>query len=282
MLFLLILFYWDIYTKWYPKNTTEFAQQVLEVNPGANIEKWQLISSNLNTYFYQKRIWSTPYFFFNGVFAQQVFRNNVLNPYLNGKFNNTANTYHIESLKNYLKSLKTFESYLKDDLPELASESELPKETHRSGFNKGHFDLFFPFCSIESLTVWALLMAYKKKSYVHLILAIIYQLMLLFNYHINFRFTYLLMGIIQGIKSLKVIAKVRREQSLDKWDEIARYMNQYLAYEGNFERSSVKFYDGRHCLSFYKRYFEPLSVGNNRLMDADLKEIVEITQPYVA
>lgn len=87
------------------------------------------------------------------------------------------------------------------------------------------------------------------------------------------------MDIMQAIEFLAIITKVSPGKELDKWDQIARYMNQYLM-EGNSSHSRNVFFNGKHCLDCYQDCFGPLSVGNS-LVDGELKEIVEFTQPNV-
>ena len=88
------------------------------------------------------------------------------------------------------------------------------------------------------------------------------------------------MNTMQAIKFLAIITKFSPGKELNKWDQIARYMNQYLM-EGNSSHSRNIFFDGKHCLDFYKTFFEPLSVGNVSWEYCELNEIVEFTQPNV-
>ncbi|GAV56437.1 hypothetical protein ZYGR_0CJ00100 [Zygosaccharomyces rouxii] len=84
------------------------------------------------------------------------------------------------------------------------------------------------------------------------------------------------MGTMQAIKFLSIITKVCPGKELNKWDQVARHMNEYLASEENSSHSKRRFLDGKRCLNCYKTCFEPLSVGNGPSEYCELKEIVEI------
>ncbi|GAV49996.1 hypothetical protein ZYGR_0S01300 [Zygosaccharomyces rouxii] len=87
------------------------------------------------------------------------------------------------------------------------------------------------------------------------------------------------MNTMQAITFLAIITKVSPGKELDKWDQITKYTNQYLT-GGNSGHSGNVFFDGKHCLDCYQDCFKPLSVGDS-LVDGELKEIVEFTQPNV-
>lgn len=262
---------------------TKLAQEVVEASPGLDIEKWDFLASSLNVLLYQERIYHTPYFFFDGGDAAFMFRMDILMPYLNGKLDSDTNSDQIKSSKLYLSSINnTFESYLKEDLPELGPESKLPKEANKSRFfNRGYLQMFIALCFCQSQALYYLVDAIKQKSCLPFALPVYYQVLPLIGWPGLRRYTYPWMNIKQQIKFLSLITKFSPGKDLDEWGEIARFMNQLLADEGNLKQSSVDFFDGKHCLSFYKKYFEPFSVGKISSEYASVKEIVQKTQPYV-
>ena len=51
------------YLKCYP-STIELAHQMLELNSGFNIKKWDDVASKTNFIFHERNSWNTPFFFF--------------------------------------------------------------------------------------------------------------------------------------------------------------------------------------------------------------------------
>ncbi|KAH9199041.1 DUP family-domain-containing protein [Zygosaccharomyces rouxii] len=271
------------YLKLHPKNMTELVQQVLESNPGVDIEKWDEIANRLNSSFYQEHLWNTPYFFFDGQQAQLAFRDNVLRPYLEGKLDDITDMDKIQSANCYLQSLgEKFELLLKVNLPEPVLNSELPRDTHRNKFYfyAPYLYVGFMVCYYQVLTLFMIVMAFKSKFFLPLINAVLFQYVTLRAYQDSYCMLYPQMDIIRGMDFLAIIIRVSPGKELAKWDQISRYMNQYLA-EENIGYSKNRFFDGKHCLDCYKVCFEPLSTNNGPSKYCDLKEIVEVTQPSV-
>ncbi|GAV56414.1 hypothetical protein ZYGR_0BH00110 [Zygosaccharomyces rouxii] len=284
MLALLLPFSWLHISKLHTKNMTELVQQVLESNPGLDIGKWDEIANSLNSSFYQEHIWNTPYFFYDGQGLQLVFKANVLRPYLEGKLDDITDTDKIKSANCYLQSLnEKFELLLKNNLPEPVLNSKLPRDTHRYKLFFYPQSLIFGFfiCYFQGLTWFMILPEIKRKTLFALIMIMYYQYMSLIFYWSLYRFMYPQMDIIQAMKCLAIIAKVNPGKELDKWDQISKYMNQYLTEEEKNGLFKNRFFDGKHCLDFYETCFEPLSFSNSSLAYGELKEIVEIVQPNV-
>lgn len=274
---------WLGYSKLQLKNTRELVEQVLNSKPGLDIENWDTVASKLNLFFYKECIWKTPYFFFNGQQVQLLFKDKVLKSYLQGKFDDLTDADKIQSARYYQQSVKEkFESSLKDSLPEFLSESELPRDTPRGKFffYPGYVLLIFLVCVLQGQALFMILRSVKEKSFLPLGIVIYDQYMFFACYRNVFRIFFPAMSTLRAINFLAVIKKVSPGKELDKWDRVARYMNQYLA-EEKAGHSNEKFFDGKHCLKYYKTFFEPLSTGSKCLDHAELKEIVEVTQPYV-
>ncbi|CAR27510.1 ZYRO0D00154p [Zygosaccharomyces rouxii] len=270
------------YSKFYP-NTTELVQQVLESNPGVDIEKWAEIANRLNIYFYQEHLWPMPHFFFNNQPVQLVFKDKVLRPYLEGKLDDITDMDKIQSANCYLQSLnEKFELLLKVNLPEPVLNSELPKGTHRNKFSfyATYLSVGFMVCDYQALTLLMIVMAFKSKTFLPLIKAILFQYLTLRIYQDSYCRLYPQMDTMHAMNFLAIIIKVSPGKEPAKWDQIAGYMNQYLA-EENIGYSKNIFLDGKHCLNCYKTCFEPLSVNNGPSKYCDFKEIVEVTQPSV-
>ncbi|KAH9199034.1 hypothetical protein LQ764DRAFT_214580 [Zygosaccharomyces rouxii] len=194
-------------------------------------------------YMIGQHIWNTPYFFYDGQRVQLNFRDNVLRPYLKGKFEGVADVNKIQSARFYLQSVnENFKLPSRNNLPESILNSELPRDT------------------------------YRNKSTLHSR----YLFMGFMYYRNGYRFMYPEMDVMKAMEFLAIITKVSPGKELDQWDQITKYTNQYLM-EGNSGHSKNIFFDRKHCLDFYKTCFEPLSVENS-LVYGELKEIVEFTK----
>ncbi|KAH9198445.1 hypothetical protein LQ764DRAFT_213465 [Zygosaccharomyces rouxii] len=263
----LLPFAWLQYSKMYP-NTTVLVRQVPELNPQPDFEKWDEIASKLNLSFYQEHIWNTPYFFFDGQHAQVVFRANVSKPYHQGKFNSITDADKIQSAR----------LSLKNSLSEPVLNSKLPRDTYRGkfSFDSRYLLVGFIVCFFQVQSLLEIVTTFSQKSFKALIFSIYWQYLFLVFYHYRYRLLYPEMGTMQAIKFLSIITKVSPRKELDKWDQVARHMNEYLAGEENSSHSKRRFLDGKRCLNCYKTCFEPLSVGNGPSEYCELKEIVEI------
>ncbi|CAR27513.1 ZYRO0D00242p [Zygosaccharomyces rouxii] len=272
---------WLYYSKSHP-DTTLLVQQVLKSNPGLDIEKWDEIANRLNSSFYQEHMWNTPYFFYDGQQGQLAFRNNVLRPYLEGKFEDISDKDKIQSAKFYLQSInENFKLSLKDNLPESFLNSELPRDTYRnkSMLHSRHLFMGIIFLRRQYQILLGIVMGLFQKSFFSLFCCIFWDQIFSRDNWSFYWLVYPEMGIMQGIKFLAIITKVSPGEELDKWDQIARYMNQYLSEEYKHLPNN-NFFDGKHCLDCYQACFKPLSVGNS-LVYGELKEIVEFTKRRV-
>ncbi|KAH9201197.1 hypothetical protein LQ764DRAFT_209540 [Zygosaccharomyces rouxii] len=193
--------------------------------------------SKLNPCLYQEHIWNTPYFFYDGQRVQLNFRDNVLRPYLKGKFEGVADVNKIQSARFYLQSVnENFKLPSRNNLPESILNSELPRDT------------------------------YRNKSTLHSR----YLFMGFMYYRNGYRFMYSEMDVMKAMEFLAIITKVSPGKELDQWDQITKYTNQFL-------KGEIAAILGRY---FSTDCFGPPSVGNS-LVDGELKEIVEFTQPNV-
>ncbi|GAV56452.1 hypothetical protein ZYGR_0DI00110 [Zygosaccharomyces rouxii] len=272
-------FIWLYHSKLHFKNITELVRQVLESNPGLDIKKWDEIASVLNLSFYQRGIWNTPYFFFDGKIVEIAFKNNILGPYLEGKFNSITDTDKLQSARCYLQSVNAqFELSLKEDFPRLSSAFELPRDNHKSKLYlyPTHWISLCTFCYLQGAILFWVLTLFKK-SHSSFSSVIYEQYMALMCCSCFYNTMYPQMDILQAIKFLAIITKVSPGKEPDKWDQVAKYMNQYLI-EVYGSGSENIFFDGKHCLDCYSTRLEPLSVGKNTKCYGALKEIVDTVQ----
>lgn len=127
MLALLLPFSWLHNSKLHPKNMAYLVRQVLDSNPGVDIEKWDENANILSSLFTKTKS-GTRRTFFSIKSLQFVLKVNVLEPHLEGKLDDTTYMDKIKSANCYLQSLnEKFESLLKVNFRESFLNSELPK-----------------------------------------------------------------------------------------------------------------------------------------------------------
>ena len=63
------------------KQLTQFSKEIAKTTPGRHIHDWEVIATNLNSYFYANKAWNTKYFFFNAADCQEAFRRALLEPF---------------------------------------------------------------------------------------------------------------------------------------------------------------------------------------------------------
>ncbi|CAI4569502.1 AHL_G0031550.mRNA.1.CDS.1 [Saccharomyces cerevisiae] len=63
------------------KQLTQFSKEITENTPGTDIHDWEVVAANLNSYFYENKVWNTEYFFFNAADCQGAFETTLLEPF---------------------------------------------------------------------------------------------------------------------------------------------------------------------------------------------------------
>lgn len=79
------------------------------------------------------------------------------------------------------------------------------------------------------------------------------------------------------VKFLATIMQVAPGGDIEKWDQVARFMNYYLTMVGVWNIPHKKFFDGKECRNFYKSTFEPLASRNKGQKGFEFVHIVRET-----
>lgn len=71
----------------FAKQLDQFAKEIVENTAGTEIESWESVAGNFNSYLYENKLWNTKYFFFDGPSCHEAFRRNLL--WISSKSNGT-------------------------------------------------------------------------------------------------------------------------------------------------------------------------------------------------
>ncbi|ONH71176.1 Protein COS1 [Saccharomyces cerevisiae] len=63
------------------KQLIQFCKEITEDTPSSDPHDWEVVTANLNSYFYENKAWNTKYFFFNAMSCQEAFRTTLLEPF---------------------------------------------------------------------------------------------------------------------------------------------------------------------------------------------------------
>ncbi|CAI4044277.1 Cos9p SKDI_11G0030 [Saccharomyces kudriavzevii IFO 1802] len=243
------------------KQLTQFSKEIIANSPGTDVENWETIAANINSYMYVNKFWKTKYFFYGAWNCQEAFRLTILEPFSLKKDDDSklksfkdSVPYIEEALEVYFtevdKQWKLFDTD-KARNPVDLDEVQLPKETYRFKFTwvlKRIFTFqFLPWvlCFLDATyTTW-------------------YNPLL-------FRISYLgctflvSMQTFQNIrgKSMKMehkmqyLSTITNEQEIgaNGWDQVAKRMNRYL-FRQKVWKNEEFFFDGIDCQRFFERNF---------------------------
>ncbi|CAI4243743.1 BAP_1a_G0000930.mRNA.1.CDS.1 [Saccharomyces cerevisiae] len=63
------------------KQLIQFCKEITKSTPSSDPHDWEVVAANLNSYFYENKVWNTKYFFFNAMSCQEAFRTTLLEPF---------------------------------------------------------------------------------------------------------------------------------------------------------------------------------------------------------
>ncbi|CAI4580005.1 BAP_1a_G0031210.mRNA.1.CDS.1 [Saccharomyces cerevisiae] len=63
------------------KQLIQFCKEITENTPSSDPHDWEVVAANLNSYFYENKVWNTKYFFFSAMSCQEAFRTTLLEPF---------------------------------------------------------------------------------------------------------------------------------------------------------------------------------------------------------
>ncbi|CAI4960509.1 BAD_HP_G0036790.mRNA.1.CDS.1 [Saccharomyces cerevisiae] len=245
------------------KQLIQFSKEITKNPPSSDPHDWEVITANLNSYFYENKAWNTKYFFFNAMSCQEAFRTTLLEPFSlkkdeasKAKSFKDSVPYIEEALGVYFteveKQWKLFNTE-KSWSPVGLEDAKLPKEAHRSKFTwlLGRiFTIYFlPLCL-------AFLNCICVSQHFCLPFRILcpglFFLMMVWFFQ-NMRTTALLVKMEHKMQFLSTIIN-EQESGANGWDEIARKMNRYL-FEKKVWNNEEFFFDGIDCEWFFSHFF---------------------------
>ncbi|QHS73598.1 Ecm34p SPAR_H00020 [Saccharomyces paradoxus] len=60
------------------KQITQFAKEIIKSTPSIDMESWDSVAVNFNSYMYENKLWNTEYYFFDGSSCHLIFRRTLL------------------------------------------------------------------------------------------------------------------------------------------------------------------------------------------------------------
>ncbi|AQZ12725.1 hypothetical protein BZL39_E00650 [Zygosaccharomyces parabailii] len=263
------------------KRKEDIAKSVALLDPGVDLDKWELVAHNLNWMLYEDRSWRTSHFFFNGEQCHCCFRNEIVRPVMQGKLNTESNEKNAfrEAVESYQSGLdNTFNEIQQDSLPELSQEFRvLPKYNHHTklSFRKRYF-VSVPFLGVlfYGCYLFFFLDPFNQSSYHMMLYSFYFICVPLANYRTYGMIRSSKLDLKSRINFLATIARIAPGMETDKWDEVAMHMNQYLHDAEIWKTYDENFFDGAECLNFFKAEFKPLASGKLELAYPELQNLV--------
>ncbi|CDH16851.1 uncharacterized protein ZBAI_08639 [Zygosaccharomyces bailii ISA1307] len=277
-----VLWYFFMKHRTISRRKEDIAKNVASLAPGIDLEKWESVAYNLNWMLYEDRSWRTSHLFFSGEQCQSCFRDEVVRPVMQGKFNIESSEKDIlgEAVESYQSALKNiFNEMQRDSLPELSQEfSVLPKYKHytKLSFHKRYF-VSVPFFSVLFYGCYLFLFMGPliKFSYVMMLFcSFCFICVALANYKAYGVIRCAKLDLKSRVIFLATMVRIAPGVETDKWDQIAMHMNQYLHDAEVWKSYDEKFFDGAECLNFFKAEFQPLASGKLKLAYPELQNLV--------
>ncbi|SCV05407.1 LANO_0H06810g1_1 [Lachancea nothofagi CBS 11611] len=249
------------------------AQEVIERKPSARFEDWDIVALHTNAYLHEKGLWPTAFCIFNGEECFEFFRrclrpqnvSEVLDDEDSRRFQNAFRVYET-SLEDYWNSDENFVALANDEY-----EQKLPRELYRCRFtwnlstlrrNMSSWFMLIPFLVSLRLGTDALLGCLVGAAFS---LPILFFVMDTIKRNTPSK-------VLQVLTFLRMKARLEPENEVEKWDDIARFMNNYLFRERVWQDREY-FYDGNDCRERFKSILTSiLSVQNlqKRLLPPEL------------
>ena len=92
-----------------------FSEEVTKVKPGIDMERWDIVASNMNKFMQSEKLWSVLYSFYDGGDCFQQFRRLILNPYsehtskkMKAKQSVGLKPYAEEAVKSYQRGIDKY------------------------------------------------------------------------------------------------------------------------------------------------------------------------------
>ncbi|EDN62890.1 conserved protein [Saccharomyces cerevisiae YJM789] len=245
------------------KQLIQFCKEITENTPSSDPHDWEVVAANLNSYFYENKVWNTKYFFFSAMSCQEAFRTTLLEPFSLKKdeaakvksFKDSV-PYIEEALEVYFteveKQWKLFNTE-KSWSPVGLEDAKLPKEAYRfklTWFLKRISNIFMliPFlnflCCIYVSRGMCLLLRTFYLGWILFMLVQGFQ---------NMRMIVLSVKMEHKMQFLSTIIN-EQESGANGWDEIAKKMNRYLL-EKKVWKNEEFFFDGIDCEWFFSHFF---------------------------
>ncbi|CAI4045462.1 hypothetical protein SKDZ_11G3110 [Saccharomyces kudriavzevii ZP591] len=262
------------------KQLTQFSKEISANSPATDVESWETIAANLNSYMYENKLWKTKYFFYGAWNCQEAFRLNILEPFSSNKDDDSR-------LKSFKDSVPYIEEALEVYFTEVDKQWKL-FDTEKAWNPVNLDDIQLPKETYLLKLTWVLKRIFTLQC-LPLFLQCLYITYISWHNGLLCRIPYLgcifLMNMhtFQNLRgaSMKTEHKMQflssiineREIGADGWNHVAKRMNRYL-FEQNVWKNEEFFFDGIDCQKFFKRNFVGLlsskKTSSNVSLDVEL------------
>ena len=132
-------------------------EEVIEVQPGADLRKWDVVAAHINERLYKSGVWHSPYCVFDGKSCYSIFRLLVLTPFYQGKCDK-QNTQLAEAVAVYERSFNSWWQTCRKEAHACCynGEQKLPRDIYRAKIAwlwKNTYESRFARVQLASLTL---------------------------------------------------------------------------------------------------------------------------------
>lgn len=274
VLMLEVVLFWYIFRlkRITSKELDQFSREIIADAPGTDLKDWECVASHFNSYLYERTLWNTKYYMYNGADCYKAFRAHLLTPFALAE-DNPKKLHALEesipcgkeALEVYLKEIDKYWRALKSEKSSSALDlgnTKLPRDVCYCKLTWGsNFYMQNPRCIVLLLPhQFALYYTASFQSTYSRLACVVGSFILCA--HVLYkcfqeRVSY--MRLENRIQFLSVIIKAQDSFSGDTWDAVAKEMNIYL-FEQKVWRSDQFFFDGAECEQFFRRHFADVPV----------------------
>lgn len=264
---LAVSFSWEAFKMYrertFGKQITQFAKEIIKSAPSTDMESWDRVAADFNSYMYENKLWNTEYFFFDGSSCHVAFRRTLL--WISSRIDGD---YKIE----YFRKHPYIEEALKVYFAEVDRKWNLiTSQQLLSNISVGNIKLPGQSCRFKLFHIFKKVM---KQRFSQVATVIFFVMSIRSPRNLGFFFTLALfvvlvcsqewfsfemnrscsMKVEHRMQFLSTIISEHQKSDVNCWDQIAKKMNVYL-FEQKVSGSDVFFLDGADCERFFERNF---------------------------
>lgn len=242
-------------------------EEVIKIQPGANLSKWDVVAAHINERLYRSGAWYNPYCIYDGEYCISLFRLLVLGPFYKGT-HDEQNTLQAEAAAIYERNLDSWWRACRKEAEICcySGEQKLPRDFIRpkvAWLLKNTYECRFTRISLASMFLMFLPLApppWKPFTSIYscdpprvqgfMIGCAIFFMIFSFCYYWA-RFYDVRAS--HSFMLLAIIVEVKPKTDTMAWDNVAKQFNAYLQREKVWPTPEF-FYDGNDCLWAFNKF----------------------------